>query len=298
MNATNRTTIYMVASWALGVALGSIATQRALAAQYERMTIQEIASAREFYKDLYGEKDKTPDDKELRERKKFFFQTAVSEEEVTDSDSAEKIEAMASYSQRELEEDPEEPEPLESEEAEEDTEMTREAALALTNYAGISVGKSSLEQEKEIVASRRKARTGKKVIPSDPPAPVEENHIPSASDIEARAKDVLKETDSLKNYKRPYVIDFDTYKDSASEGYEQVVLEYYKGDEVFTDYADMVVSKSRIKQVIGLENLEKFGLVSNLPDVLHVRCEQFKMDFEINRSNKKYSVEVLGEADE
>lgn len=290
---------YVIAaiSGASGLLVGHILTKRSIAARYEHHAIQEIASAREFYKRLYVEKFSDPDDEEIEERRGKVFDP---EESAPDEEELEKIRERLSHypEQSTLDEDPEEPEPLESEEVEEDTEMTREAALALTNYAGISVGKSSLEQEKEIVASRRKPRTGKKVIPSDPPAPVEEDHIPSASDIEARAKDVLKGTDSLKNYKRPYVIDFDTYKDSASEGYEQVVLEYYKGDEVFTDYTDMVVSKSRIKQVIGLENLEKFGLVSNLPDVLHVRCEQFKMDFEINRSNKKYSVEVLGEGDE
>jgi len=272
-------TICVAFSWVMGVALGHILTKRSLGAQYEQMAIKEIASAREFYKNLYVEKFEDPDDEEIRERQLSLYR-----------------EMSGLPSENELEE-------KEAAEEESESEYIEAATEALTNYAGISVGKSSLEQEKEIVASKRR---GKKVIPETPPALTDEEEVEkelelprTAEDIEEKAKEVLSETTSLKNYQPPHVIDRDTFLESKSEGYEHVVLTFYPVDNVFTDYAEMVVTPARIKQVIGTENLSKFGLVSGLRNLLHVRCPQFKMDFEINRAEgKSYRVEILGEEDD
>lgn len=96
----------------------------------------------------------------------------------------------------------------------------------------------------------------------------------------------------------PYVITFEEF-DSNETGAEQITVSFFAGDGIVIDESDEVISPDRVEQIIGMDNLNKFGTNTedpNMdPNVLYVRCERFNMDFEVTRSAGKHSVEVLGQ---
>lgn len=96
----------------------------------------------------------------------------------------------------------------------------------------------------------------------------------------------------------PHLITFAEF-DAGDLGYQQVSVSFFAGDGIVIDEEDNVISPDRVEQIIGTDNLNKFGTNTDDPDlepnVIYVRCERFNMDFEVTRSPGKHSVEVLGE---
>jgi len=97
------------------------------------------------------------------------------------------------------------------------------------------------------------------------------------------------------NPDKPYIIHHDEYFENETE-YEQGSLTYYEGDDTLVDEKDMPVGDDT--NVVGDDALTAFGHGSKDKNVVYVRNESLEMDFEIVRSNGKFSVEVLGFDDE
>lgn len=83
----------------------------------------------------------------------------------------------------------------------------------------------------------------------------------------------------------PYVIPPENFGDS---GYDTISLIYYK-DEVLADDMDELVED--IDERIGSESLNHFGEYED--DVVFVRNDILKADYEISRDNRRYS-DVVG----
>lgn len=122
------------------------------------------------------------------------------------------------------------------------------------------------------------------------PSVVEE----TARDIESNVAAAPMDPDA----RAPHLITFAEF-DSGELGYEQISVSFFAGDGIVIDEEDNVISAERVEQIIGTDNLNKFGTNTEDPDmepnVIYVRCERFNMDFEVTRSPGKHSVEVLGE---
>jgi hypothetical protein len=91
---------------------------------------------------------------------------------------------------------------------------------------------------------------------------------------------------------KPYVIHYDEFHESNNEERSQEVYTYYEGDEVLADTRDTVIEN--VDDLIGLENLARFGHGSHDVNVVYIRNERISMDMEINKHDGKFSVEVLG----
>lgn len=93
---------------------------------------------------------------------------------------------------------------------------------------------------------------------------------------------------------RPYVIHKQEFMDSPDE-YDQMTLTYFVQDDVLANQADQRMDD--IDERVALENLEKFGHGSEDANVVYVRNDRLKLDFEILRSGGSYTAEVLNVED-
>ncbi len=89
----------------------------------------------------------------------------------------------------------------------------------------------------------------------------------------------------------PYVLTMDEYMNGELE-YQQITLTYFEGDAVLVDERDEVVEET--DDLVGDNNLVKFGLQSNDPNVVYVRNHVKELDIEITRHTGRYAEVVLG----
>ena len=89
----------------------------------------------------------------------------------------------------------------------------------------------------------------------------------------------------------PYVISREEYMENVSEN-EQSTLSYFAGDDVLLDEKEEIINDS--DTVVGNQNLLRFGHGSKDNNTVYVRNEKLELDFEIVKSEGKYSEEVLG----
>lgn len=89
---------------------------------------------------------------------------------------------------------------------------------------------------------------------------------------------------------RPYIISYDEFN-NGDEDYQQNTLTYFEGDDVLVDERDQPIRT--VSRVVGESNLQ-FGKESNDPNIVYIRNHELEVDFEVCRSNGKYTEEVLG----
>lgn len=93
----------------------------------------------------------------------------------------------------------------------------------------------------------------------------------------------------------PYIISNNVFF-AAEKNYEQITFTYYAGDNVLANSRDEIVED--VDDVVGLVNLQQFGRDSNDPNIVYIRNEKLSLDFEIAKSERAYSKEVLNLTDE
>lgn len=94
-----------------------------------------------------------------------------------------------------------------------------------------------------------------------------------------------------RNPEKPYLITAAEFMENEP-GYLQNTLTYYEGDDVLVDERDMPIEE--VEGTVGVDNLSKFGLVSGEKHIVYIRNERLDLDFEVVRSEGKYSEQVLG----
>lgn len=87
---------------------------------------------------------------------------------------------------------------------------------------------------------------------------------------------------------KPYIISPDEF--GETDDYEIISLTYYEGDNVLTDDCDEIVED--IDNVVGLESLKHFGEYEE--DVIHVRNDRLKADYEILLDGRTYNEVLAG----
>jgi len=78
--------------------------------------------------------------------------------------------------------------------------------------------------------------------------------------------------------------------------HQQATLTYYEASDQLCGEADDPIENEEI--VVGTEYKRKFGWESSDDNVVHVRNDGLRMDFEVVRSNGSYEKEVLGVEDD
>lgn len=90
-----------------------------------------------------------------------------------------------------------------------------------------------------------------------------------------------------------YVISQEEYMQNDPE-HEQATLTYY-ADDTLADERDDVIDD--VKRVVGEDCFGQFGVGSSDDNVVHVRNNRLRMDFEIIQSDRTYAQDVLGETE-
>jgi hypothetical protein len=252
---------------AAGVGLGYFATKKRFEHVYAEMLQEETEKTKEFYKGLY--------EKKLEES---LMAAAVSDESF--------IKALEKQKPVDLNEVAEETVP---------STMVEEASDALLSYAGINEPPKLSRTTEEVVEEKPAPRSEKKqpervfynnVSKSKSPK------VPEARTIVPLKSDIPGE-ELPPQHKAPYVISQDTFM-SAELDYDQETVTYYDVDGVVTNQAD--IQLERVNDTIGLTNLMKFAELAGAdgdPNVLYIRSERFRTDYEIVRDMGMYSEKVL-----
>lgn len=94
---------------------------------------------------------------------------------------------------------------------------------------------------------------------------------------------------------RPYIIDHDEYMSGDSD-YSQSTLTFFVEDGVLVDEKDMpVADNSRdLDKFVGEDNMTRFGHGSGDPNVVYIRNDVLEADYEVIKSARSYSQDVLG----
>lgn len=145
------------------------------------------------------------------------------------------------------------------------------------------------DAEKFLIDAAGRAMTKYQSVAADTPFEVPENPLKNVfkAPVPTRAElgpETLEEG-------MPVRIDKDTFNQSEFE-FDQVELTYYAGDDILADEKDEVVDQTVRSQWVGNHNLAAFAD----PDLteIYVRNIRHKIDYEISRSEGKYSEEVAG----
>lgn len=104
---------------------------------------------------------------------------------------------------------------------------------------------------------------------------------PSEADLRARTEEA------------PYVISYTEFQVNEQE-FDQVTLEWYTADAILVDEKDEVVADP--DDLVGDDNLEKFGYLSGDPRTVYVRNDAKRLVFEIVMNDNSYAT-VLGMKD-
>lgn len=88
---------------------------------------------------------------------------------------------------------------------------------------------------------------------------------------------------------RPFVIHLDEF---GEEGRQTVCFTYYEEDEILADDRDEPVDN--VDELIGLENLNRFGHGTDNINILLIRNETIELDIEIAKSGGSYAEDVKG----
>lgn len=125
-----------------------------------------------------------------------------------------------------------------------------------------------------------------------PPVPTRKNVFREVAKKDARDYDYIMAREDLEPGE-PYIISEEEFA-ANEESYTQTQLTYYAGDMTLAEANDADIPDHEKDRVVGLMNLERFGVASNDPNLVYVRNDRLEQDFVIARSEGKYAVEVLG----
>jgi hypothetical protein len=124
---------------------------------------------------------------------------------------------------------------------------------------------------------------------------IDDTPAPTVTDIFANSGDDWDFDKELQNRRTnmPYVIHVDEYMENE-DGRRQHTVTYYEGDDVMVDELEVVIYNHA-----GLMGELKFGHGSKDHNVVYIRNEAERMEWEVLRHTGHYSIEVLGlEAEE
>lgn len=143
----------------------------------------------------------------------------------------------------------------------------------LRNYQGVQPSEAALEEVPTVLNT---------LVPA-PSQPAKPKMVPLQSDIPGEPPGEIAPP-------APYIITFEEY-DNAEVGYEQRTVTYFSGDGVVTDEEDKPMTQ--VLTTLGFDNLKDDKFAGS--NVIFVRSEKLKLDFEVIRSEGMYSEEVLNE---
>lgn len=91
----------------------------------------------------------------------------------------------------------------------------------------------------------------------------------------------------------PYVISTEEWYANETN-YDQITLTYWADDDVLADDNERMVTQ--IDEVVGATNMHRFGFKSDNIDIVYVRNDRLKVDYEVTKDERNYA-EVIHNID-
>lgn len=132
------------------------------------------------------------------------------------------------------------------------------------------------------------------VSPEELRAPVEDESETS-NIFEERKPDDEWDQEHEENSRQPgvpYVIHKDEVGEKEDDGYTEMTLTYYAGDDVLADERDKPIDDQ--DKVVGVGNMDKFGHGSQDAEIVFIRNEELALDIEVCRSEMAFAEAVHG----
>lgn len=118
---------------------------------------------------------------------------------------------------------------------------------------------------------------------------VEEEEVPRFKMYD-RTTDNFNPADEERSEEEPYVVSISEWSNDE-EDFDKITVRYFEEDET-------VVEELRSETIpiesLGAANLLRFGVGSQDENIVYVRNEQLKIDFEVIRDEGSYTEQVLG----
>ena len=156
------------------------------------------------------------------------------------------------------------------------------AARALQNYQGVEN-----EEEPEEEPEEELEEALEEVDEEDE----EEQGVSLYMQSQADENFDIDQEMKLRSPEYPYVISQEEFLQSEPD-FEQTSITYYEGDDTLVDERDQPIPY--VDPIVGGGNLSRFGDGSGDERVVYVRNEKLSTDFEVLKSDGKFSHEVLG----
>lgn len=117
--------------------------------------------------------------------------------------------------------------------------------------------------------------------------PIETVNVFTQSEEDFNYEEELKH----RGMEEPYVITRQEF-DAGEQEYSQSELTYYDGDDVLSDDRGSPIQDT--DNVVGDNNLLKFGHGSGNPNIVYIRNEKLEIDIEVSKHDGLYTEQVLG----
>lgn len=92
---------------------------------------------------------------------------------------------------------------------------------------------------------------------------------------------------------RPYPITEEEFIENHPD-HEQLAFDYYPDEDVLVNEDDQMIIRDKIDDLIGIENLDRFGYGSRHRDKLYVRNEPLEQDIEVQMARGSFAKAVHG----
>lgn len=243
----------------IGGFVGYVVTQRVLSRKYEN----ELADQAAYYKNRLSDYDDIVLEEAIEQHEDFLLEESTGEFE------------PKYYTPEELEALPEEELEILREELQRDLiEKGKNSKVIKTlGYGGAEEArKPSLSEVREEIDER--LMTIEESTPIDPDDEILQRMI------EERKAEI------------PYVITIDEFMMDDLPGYENVSVTYFDGDGNLTDSQDRIIPE--VDELLGSDNLTKFGLFSKDKNIVYIRNDRHKMNFEVALDPRSFTEAIAG----
>lgn len=171
------------------------------------------------------------------------------------------------------------------EEVEKIREMYRDSARVIRDKPALD----------EVIVERQYTIPTEEVVerPTRPPVPVEEPAVTIKLDT-GKSKNLhwdFAEELATRSEEHPYIIHQDEYQGNET-GYRQEVLTWYAGDNVLTDEDEQPIPDA--DDTVDLNHMSKFGHGTDDFNVVFIRNDRLRMEYEICRMPTSYEEERQG----
>lgn len=239
----------------IGGFVGYVVTRRVLKTKYEDILQTEIASLKAYYNPLLKDKVEADEMDAVHESTLEEYEYVFAPHDISDEEST----RMSEELQEELEE----------------TKRQKSKNEGLVQVLGYSTDPDDEINTLEV----RPLREARKMTVEEE-TPIDPND------------ELLQEMILARRNDEPYIITVDEFMEDVDFIDDKISLTYFDGDDNLIDQREKIVPDSIA--ILGADALTKFGLFSKDKNIVYVRNEKLRADFEVALDERSFTEAIAG----